>query len=87
MIIKKPENLATRVRYVWKWKYATENKIFYCERFKEDQVFLYEFNTINSQSELIWLTYRLTHVNSGEIVEYRKSSDPDRLIKQERIQK
>ena len=76
MVINKPKNYAIRVKYEWYWKYVTTEKIYWLERFKLEQSFLTEFNNYHSR-RIHWTTYRMTHVKSGEVVEYNKYCDPE----------
>jgi hypothetical protein len=75
MIINKPKNNETRVRYVYELKVESNEMTYWFEKFKYDEVFISEFNY--QGIEWKWKVYRMTHVKSGRVIEYNKCWDPE----------
>ena len=73
MIINKPKNNETRVRYTYELKVESNEMTYWFEKFQYDEVFISEFNYHGTE----WTVYRMTHVKSGRVIEDHKYWDPE----------
>ncbi len=73
MIINKPKDKETKVRYFYNViPIQTSKQTYWLEKFRDDMMFIADFNHDSTE----WLMYKRTHVKSGEVITHHVYSDP-----------